>query len=132
MTRARTVAVVLALALGTVACSSGPAATASETRVTNTTDLFQFSVLSLAGDDDGRSYEWRNNGTRAQVDVASAITSGDALLTIRDADGTVLYQEDILDDVDLLTEAGTPGLWSVEVDFAQTYGSFSFTLTRQD
>ena len=126
-------AVVLAfVAFGTAACSEGPAATSSQTRITNATDLFQFSILSMTGRDSGRSYTWQNNGARALIDVTPAITSGDALLTVRDASGTVLYQENVRDDIDLLTDPGTPGAWSIELSFDQTYGSFAFTITRQD
>jgi hypothetical protein len=125
-------AVLALVVLGTSACSSGPAATASEIRVTNATDAFQFSVLSLAGRTDVLTYTWQNTGPRAQIDVNPAITSGGALLTVRDADGIVLYQEEVRDGIDTLTAAGTPGAWGVEIDFGDTYGSFAFSLTKQN
>lgn len=128
----RVTALMVLAVLGTTACSDGPAATSSEVRVTNTTDLFQYSILAMTGRKDTQSYTWQNTGPRAQIDVTPAITSGGALLTVRDADGTVLYQEEVRDGIDSLTAAGTPGAWAVQVNFEDTYGSFSFTLTKQN
>lgn len=118
--------------LGSAACANGPAATASEVRITNTTDLFQYGALSLAGRKDSASYTWQNTGPRAQVEVSPALSGGGATLTIRDAVGTILYQEDVRDDIDALSAPGTPGAWNVRIDFENTVGSFTFTLTKQD
>jgi hypothetical protein len=123
----------LALAvLGPAACANGPAATASEVRITNTTDLFQYGALSLAGSTDSESYTWQNTGPRAQIDVTPALMGGGATLTVRDPAGTLLYQEDVRDDIDTLSPPGTPGAWSVRIDFDNTVGSFTFTLKKQD
>ena len=37
-------------------------------------------------------------GTQATIDVSQSISNGTALLTIRDADGTVMYESDIGED----------------------------------
>lgn len=103
---------------------------ANQLEVTNAVDQFQFQLTDLADVDDVRSYTWENTGTQATIDVSQAITGGSAFLTITDADGTIMYQEDIADDSDATTPVGVAGTWRIEVRLESTTGTFNFRVQR--
>lgn len=54
---------------------------------------------------DSRIYQWQNTGARVTIDISEAINGGSAMLTIRDARGSVMYQADIGADSDSTTVA---------------------------
>jgi len=102
----------------------------NQLEVTNATDNFQFQVSALETVSETRTYDWENTGAQAKVDISQAITGGSAQLTISDADGTVLYDEDIAQDSDGDTPAGTPGTWRITVTLHDTVGTFNFRVQR--
>ncbi|MBT8487742.1 MAG: hypothetical protein HKN72_01540 [Gemmatimonadetes bacterium] len=102
----------------------------NELEVTNAIDQFQFQLTDLVEVDDTRSYTWENTGTQATIDISQAITGGSAFLTILDADGTVLYQEDIADDSDTTTPVGVAGGWRIEVRLESVTGTFNFRVQK--
>lgn len=102
----------------------------NQLEVMNAVDQFQFQVTDLVDVDDVRSYTWQNTGTAATIDISQAVTSGSAFLTIRDAEGTILYQEDIGDDQDTTTPVGVAGMWQIEVRLESTTGTFNFRVQK--
>jgi hypothetical protein len=103
---------------------------ANQLEVTNAVDQFQFQVTDLVEVDDVRSYTWQNTGTQATIDISQAVTSGSAFLTIRDAEGTILHQEDIAEDQDTTTPVGVAGMWQIEVRLESTTGTFNFRVQK--
>ena len=94
-------------------------------------DLFTYSVTGLDNVSDVDPQRlWLMTGTEATVDVTSGITGGSVLLQIRGGDGTVVYLEDIADQVDTVTTANTGGIWQIDLVFQKASGEFSFTLER--
>ena len=118
-------------ALTLVACDSanviGPD---NQLEVTNAVDNFQFQVSALDAVSETRHYDWENTGAQAKVDISQAITGGSAQLTVSDADGTVLYDEDIAQDSDGDTPAGSPGTWRITVTLNDTSGTFNFRVQK--
>jgi hypothetical protein len=104
----------------------------NERTVINVTDQFSYSVLNLDEVNDSERYRWENTGTRAKIDIIQGITRGNALLTVQDAAGTLLYRDDIADDNDAVTEEGVPGTWIIEVSYDGTSGAFDFTVEKED
>jgi hypothetical protein len=102
----------------------------NQLEVTNATDNFQFQVSALETVSETRTYDWENTGAQAKIDISQAITGGVAQLTISDADGTVLYDEDIAQDQDGDTPAGAPGTWRITVTLRDTAGTFNFRVQR--
>ncbi len=102
----------------------------NQLEVTNATDNFQFQVSALDAVSETRNYDWENTGTQAKVDISQAITGGSAQLTISDADGNVLYDEDIAQDSDGDTPAGIPGTWRITVTLRDTTGTFNFRVQK--
>lgn len=102
----------------------------NQQEVTNAIDQFQFQLTALANVSDSRSYDWENTGTQATIDVSQAITGGSAVLTIRDASGTVMYDSDIGEDNDATTPEGVSGTWRIEIVLTETTGTFNFRVQK--
>jgi hypothetical protein len=122
----------LILAIGVTACGGeiglGPD---NQLEVTNATDNFQFQVSNMESVSETLSYTWQNTGTQATIDISQAITAGSAILTIEDADGTVVHQEDIADDNDTDTAVGVAGSWTIKVEVQSANGTFNFRVQRR-
>jgi hypothetical protein len=102
----------------------------NQLEVTNAVDQFQFQVTGLFEVTDSRSYQWENTGTQATVDVSQAITGGSAILTIRDAAGTIMYQEEIAQDSDGNTAVGVAGTWQIDIVLTESRGTFNFRVQK--
>ena len=127
----RRLALSLAVTLVAAGCDSantiGPE---NELEVTNATDSFQFQVTALETVTETVSYSWQNTGPQATLDISQAISGGAALLTVTDADGTIVYQEDIRDDSDGTTAVGVAGSWTIRVELSDVTGTFNFRVQR--
>jgi hypothetical protein len=131
MNNLRMLALSLALVVATGACGdSNVIGPDNQLEVTNATDNFQMQVSALDGVSQTLTYTWQNTGTQATIDISQAITSGTALLTITDADGAVVYQEDIADDSDGQSTVGVMGGWGIQVVLEGVNGTFNFRVQR--
>ena len=102
----------------------------NQLEVTSATDQFQFQLTALNGVTDSRSYNWENTGTSATVDISQAITSGSAILTIRDARGTTVLRSDIADDNDTTTSVGVAGDWRIDIALTDATGTFNVIIQK--
>ena len=131
MNNLRMLALSLALLVVTGACGdSNVIGSDNQLEVTNATDNFQMQVSVLEGVSQTLTYTWQNTGTQATIDVSQAITSGTALLTITDANGAVVYQEDIAEDSDGQSAVGVTGGWGIRVELQGVNGTFNFRVQR--
>jgi len=111
-----------------VSDSLGPVATVE---ATNSVDQFQLQVLAMEDGTGTRTYAWENTGTQATVDIVQNISSGSAILTIQDASGTVVHQEDIANDNDTDTSVGIAGSWTIEVRMEKATGWFNIAVAKK-
>lgn len=118
------------LGLALAACDGNVLGPDNQLEVGNNQDQFQFQVTALTDVTDSRSYQWENTGAQATIDVSQSITSGSAFLTIRDAAGAVMYQEDLADDSDGSTPNGEAGTWTIEVRIDSATGDFNFRVQK--
>jgi hypothetical protein len=125
-------AIVLATAGALAACESENALDTNLITFTSLSDQFSFSVNGLDNVTGGVQYFWPMTGTQADVDVTQGISSGTAIIQIRDGAGVVRYQEDARDEVDSTTVAGAQGFWQVSVVLTKVTGEFSFVVSRHD
>jgi len=120
------------VALAVAGCDSanviGPG---NQLEVNAVVDNFQFQVSNLDNVSQDVSYSWENTGTQATVDVSQAITGGTALLTITDAAGTVVHQEDIANNNDTDTAVGVAGNWTIDVELGGATGTINFRVQRK-
>lgn len=112
------------------ACEDASLLPDSQIILLNLPDDFALEVTALKKVTDGRSYLWPVTGTQAVVDITQAISSGSAILQIRDGAGVVVYAEDIRNDVDGPTDVGAVGIWQIVVVLTKVSGTFSFTVQR--
>jgi hypothetical protein len=96
------------------------------------TDQLSFSVSGLVNVTGGDSYLMALTSTQAVIDVTQSISSGTAIVQLRDGSGQVVYQENARDAVDDTTDVAEPGLWQVAVVMTKVTGGFSFTVQRFD
>ena len=120
----------MAAAIALAGCESTNTLDPSQITVISLSDDFSFSATALDNVTDGERYLMSMTGTQAVVDVTQAITSGTAILQIRDGAGTIRYQEDIGDAVDSVTVVSIAGLWQIDVALTKVSGEFSFTVLR--
>lgn len=124
--------ITVASALLLAACSDAVTGIGPENQleVTNAVDQFQFQLTDLNEVTDSRSYQWENTGTQATVDVSQAISGGSAILTIRDAAGTIMYREEIAEDSDGNTAIGVAGTWQIDIVLTDSRGTFNFRVQK--
>jgi len=102
----------------------------NQLEATSATDQFQFQLTALDKVTDSRTYDWENTGTQATIDISQEITSGSAILTIRDASGTVVHTSDIADDNDTTTSVGVAGTWQIDIVLTDTSGTFNVIIQK--
>jgi len=123
---------VLAAAFLAGGCSSsdnvvGPE---NEPEVTNNTDNFQWQVSDLVGVTQTFTYGWSNTGVAANINQASALTGGTAVLTVDDADGMEVYSGSLGDNGTFQSSSGTAGNWTVTVVLTNASGTLNFRLQK--
>lgn len=120
----------VAAAMALAGCESTHTLDPSQITVVSLSDDFSFTATALDNVSDGEQYFLSMTGGQAVVDVTQAISSGTAILQLRDGAGTVVYQEDIGDAVDDTITSGVAGFWQVDVVLTKVSGEFSFTVVR--
>lgn len=121
-------AAVVAVAL--TACESENALDTNLITASSVPDQFDFSVNGLDNVTGGVRYFWTVTGPQAQIDMSQTITSGTAIVQIRDGAGDVRYQEDAADGIDTTTVAGASGFWQIDIVLTKVTGGFGFTAVR--
>ena len=119
--------VALALAM---ACGDEPLAP-FQPEIANSRDDFQFQVTALRDVTTTREYAWEHTGTVANVNHATALSAGSALLVIRDALGTEVYRRSLAEGGTFQTSAGTAGRWRIRVELSRASGAANFRVQGQ-
>lgn len=128
-------AAVLALSLS--ACGGGdggstPIQPQYQPQIVNLTDSFEFQLTNVQNGDGSLTYTWQNTGTKASIDRSSAITAGSVTLTLRDAANAIVYQGALNGaSGSVSSSTGTPGAWTVVVDFTNATGTINFRCQKQ-
>jgi hypothetical protein len=102
-----------------------------EPEIGNVPDSFQFQVTELRGVTTTRDYAWQHSGTVANVNQATALSQGAALLVIRDAAGTEVYRRNLTENGTFQTAAGASGQWRIRVELVRASGAVNFSVQRQ-
>ena len=97
----------------------------------NTADSFQFQVTAIKDVTLTRDYPWDHTGSVANVNQSTTISSGSAILTVRDASSAQVYRRDLTENGTFQTAAGTPGKWTIRVEFTRASGTVNFRVQRQ-
>jgi hypothetical protein len=122
-------AAALTASLFLTACDSDPLAP-FEPEVTSATDNFQLQATGVSGVTHSWSYTWQNTGTRATVDHSTITAAGAARLVIRDAVGTVVYDEALIPSLNEPTTAGVAGAWQIQMTLVSYSGTLNFRVQK--
>ena len=116
-----------AAACGGGSSGSNPLNPVNQPEVVNLTDDFSFQVTGVDDGSGSFTYDWQNTGTSATVDRSSDVAAGNVVLTIRDANGTVVLTSPVPWSGSVTTSpTGVAGTWSIQVDFSHTSGTVNF------
>jgi hypothetical protein len=120
------------LLLLTAACGGGTNALnpAFQPQVTNQTDNFQCQTTGVTNVTQTLHYTWQNSGTAASTNQACAITSGTAVITLRDANGNAVYSADLKANGTFTSLQGTAGAWSIDVVLTNVNGTLNFRVQK--
>lgn len=123
------------VALLAAGCGGGsandPMSATYQPQVVNLADDFAFQVTDVQDGSGHHVYAWSNGGAAATVDRSSAIGGGTVTLTIRDASGTVVHSDPLTSSGSVVTGTGTPGSWTIEVDFSHATGTVNFRVQKK-
>jgi hypothetical protein len=115
--------VVLMILLG--GCDEDPLAP-FQPEVSNQPDSFQLQATGVRNVTLTRDYNWQNNGSTANVNQATTVASGNATLTILDADGTQVYHRDLSENGTYTTSQGSSGNWTIRMKLSRYRGTLNF------
>ncbi len=124
-------ALVAALILIT-ACSDSTAPLALfEPEVTNAVDNFQLQATNVDGVGTTVQYSWENTGTQASIDHSTTTVAGLASVVIRDAAGSIVYDQDLSPSLNEDTSSGDAGTWTITVVLAEYSGTLNFRAQKK-
>lgn len=99
------------------ACSDS-AAPGIQPEIINSADNFEYQISDVQGYTGTISYPWQNNGTSANVDQSTVLTSGSVTLVILDAAGTQVYSRSLSESGSFTTGVGQTGSWTIRVVYS--------------
>jgi len=124
--------VVLALAAAIAGCGNDDVlAPQFEPEVTNLQDSFAFQATDITGVSQVLTYSWENTGVSANVDQSSSIGDGSASISVRDAQGVVMYSGNLSEDGSFQTQEGDAGTWTIRISLSSLEGTLNFRLQKR-
>lgn len=99
-------------------------------QVSNKPDNFQFQTTGIQNVTQTLHYSWQNSGAAASINQACAITSGTALLTVRDSNGIEVYSGDLKANGTFTSVTGASGAWSIDVVLTKVNGTLNFRVQK--
>ena len=111
--------------------ATNPIGWSNQIEVGNAPDTFQFQVSNLARTTQTLSYSWTNTGSVANVNQSGQVTSGEALLTIREGSTVQVYSRNLRDTGTFTTSSGATGSWRIEVRLTGVTGTLNFRVQKR-
>ena len=103
---------------------------AFQPQIINLTDSFSFQVTNITNVTQSVHYTWQNTGISANINQATQITGGTAILTLRDANGTPVYQANLMNNGTFTSISGTTGNWTIDVALSGVSGTINFRVQK--
>lgn len=122
--------VVAVLAALTVSGCASTRTAGNDFQVTNRPGFFEFRIGTAENFTMAQTYAWWNPVSTAVVRQSSDIRGGVALLEIRDVNGLLVHAKNLREQGTMVTFAGAPGMWSVEVSLDKATGSVRFQVEK--
>lgn len=126
-------ALAAALAAAVMGCGGSNSALnpAFQPQVNNATDNFQFQATGVQRVTQTLNYTWQNTGIAATVNQATTVTAGQAILTIKDANGTQVYMADLVNNGTFTTATGITGNWTITLTLTNYSGTLNFRVQKK-
>ena len=121
----------LALAFVAACGDSNQIGPSNQPEVANNTDNFQFQASNLTRTSQTLTYSWVNTGTAANVDQSGAISSGQALVTLRDGSNAQVYSGDLRNTGTFVSSSGASGTWRIEVRLTDVTATLNFRVQKR-
>lgn len=96
----------------------------------NNPDNFSFQATAVENVSATVIYNWSNSGAQATVNHSSTVDSGTAVLTIYDANDSLVYTNGLATSLNEPTSAGIAGSWRIRVVLTNCYGTLNFTTQK--
>lgn len=122
----------LLIVLFVVGCSNrqGLLNPAFQPQIANQTDNFQLQATNVTNVTQTLQYSWQNTGTSANVNQATVLTAGSAVLTISDATGQQAYTNSLTANGTFATSTGTTGTWTIRLVLTNVSGTLNFRVQK--
>jgi len=98
--------------------------------ITNAADQFEYQVSDIARYSGTISYVWEISGPTADVNLSTAVDSGDATITIVDSEGVEVFASSLAENGTRQTAAGTAGNWTITVTYTSFSGTVNFRVQK--
>ena len=122
----------LALLLALFGCGTGSSLNPQfQPQVANATDTFQFQSTGVTNVSETLTYTWQNTGIAANVDQATTVSAGSAVVMIRDAAGTQVYSAGLQTNGSFQSATGQTGNWTVQVVLQGYSGTLNFRVQKR-
>jgi hypothetical protein len=121
---------VVVVTVAVVAGCSSPTSPGVHPEITNVTDNFQYQVTGVRNYTHEATYAWQNTGTMANVNQATAVTGGSAMLVLLDADGVVVYSRSLAENGTLVSAVGVAGSWTIRVTYSAANATVNFRVQK--
>jgi hypothetical protein len=123
----------LALLLALVGCGTSNSSLNPQfqPQVANAADTFQFQSTGVTNVTETLSYTWQNTGIAANVDQATTVTAGTAVVVIRDAAGTQVYSAGLQNNGSFQSATGQAGNWTIQVVLQGYSGTLNFRVQKR-
>lgn len=120
----------LVMTLGVGCGDDNPTSPGIQPEILNNVDSFQYQVTDVTNYTREHAYAWENTGAAANVDQSTTVTGGSVMLTIRDADGNQVYQRSLSENGSFVSEAGTPGTWTIRISYDHATTTVNFRVQK--
>ena len=113
------------------ACSNNVLNPGFEPEISNKTDTFQFQATDVNNVSQTLNYTWQNDGTVANINQSSNLSSGSATLTINDTNGVEVYRKSLSENGSFVTAEGQSGSWTINISLSKLDGTLNFRAEKR-
>ncbi len=100
-------------------------------QVANNPDNFQFQSTGVTSVTQTLTYTWQNSGIAATVNQATTVSSGQAVVAIRDKNGTQVYSAGLQNNGTFDTATGVTGNWTIVLTLTNYSGTLNFRVQKK-
>jgi hypothetical protein len=103
---------------------------AFQPQIINQTDSFSLQSTNVSGVSQTLQYTWQNTGTNANVNQATQLTAGSAILTILDSANQQVYTNSMTANGTFTTSRGASGNWTIRLVVTNCSGTLNFRVQK--